>query len=188
MIFPRLWDLQSKSLTTIKLGNNYWDTSCFVRPISIWPNVKEVTLYYPSLEMISGVFANMEHLEKLHLELKNDKGIQWDSALTGIRMSDADANNNRARPSSRASIRFLKNLKSLKIEFPEYSPGFFFTDFFIYHGLIYLKELQYLHIRGEKFTTKGLQDLKSELRPLATVNLVKCDLADYTPPMLMGYY
>ncbi|CAG7734188.1 unnamed protein product [Allacma fusca] len=183
MIFPRLWDLQSKSLTSLKLGSNYWDTSCFVRPISVWPNVKEVTLYFPSLEIISSVFANMENLEKLHLELKNDMGIQWDSALTGIKMSDGDANNNqgRARPSSRASIRFLKSLKSLKIEFPEYSPGFFFTDFFIYHGLIHLKELQYLHIRGEKFSNKALQDLKKSMRPLASINLVNCE-KPYVPP------
>jgi len=179
MVFPKMWDLQSQSLKCLKFGSNFLDTSCFVRPISIWPNVKEITLYFPTLEVLANVLSSMENLERLHLELKNDKGIQWDTVLTGIKCLEGKTPEQQDLiPSTRGSIRYLRRLKSLKIEFPEFSPGFYFTDFFIYNGLMHLKELQYLHIRGEKFSDSALQDLRKVLRPLAQVNLVKCEIPD----------
>ena len=111
MVFPKMWDVQSTSLMSLKLGSNFLDTSCFVRPISIWPNVKELTLYFPSIEIIASVLSSMEKLEKLHLELKNDKGIQWDTVLTGIKCREGEeaGKQKELEPSSRASIRYLKS-------------------------------------------------------------------------------
>jgi hypothetical protein len=180
MVFPKMWDIQSSSLECLKFGSSFYDTSCFTRPISIWPNIKEITLYFPALEVLASVLSTMENLEKLHLELKNDKGIQWDAVLTGIRCPRGDFKHRQEEliPSTRASVRNLRRLKSLKIEFPEFSPGFYFTDFFIYNGLMYLTELQYLYIRGEKFSEKALEDLRRTLRPLCQINLVKCEMPD----------
>ncbi|CAG7718439.1 unnamed protein product [Allacma fusca] len=186
--FEAMWrrnriKLHDRRLETVEIPCSCLDASIFLQEPNPFKNIKELVLDSPSIKVLQAVFAEQENLERLKVfELYSLNCYSWDDILSGYcrelrgrpLMWD-EILTGRQKPGYTMmykmmadpllegipTIRNLKKLKYLLLDFKSSHQKV--SDFFIYHGLMYLTELQHLDINRHDFTEEAVQDLRGRL-------------------------
>jgi hypothetical protein len=167
------------------------DPTIFLQQPNPFRNLTELVLDSPSIKVLQAVFLAELKLERLKIfELYSLSSYTWDDIMTGY-FRDLHGRpliwdeifTGRKKPEytimykmmaeplleAVPSIRNLKHLKFLLLDFKSSHEKV--SDFFIYHGLMYLTELQHVDINRHSFTDDAIEDLKEHLAKFCHLEL-----------------
>jgi len=187
------WKYEEPTLEVLHLSCGAMDSSIFTQTPNPFRNLKELKLSCPSIKVIQEIFLRLDNLERLEMdELYETSHCTWGDLLTRKDPKDIMPVDMRRRPivwdevltfhkkpeytlmyrmkpeplketQEIPSIRNLRNLKFLQLEFKKMLHYEKLSDFVIFHGLVYLKQLQHIKINRHAFSEEAIDYLRKNI-------------------------
>jgi len=182
----RLKSIQSHkepSLSVFEIPCSCLDASIFLQEPNPFRNLKELVLDSPSIKVLQALFLTEINLERLKIfelyslchykwdDVMTDffddlrgRPLMWDEVLTGKKKPEYTMQYKMDAESLMEAVPSIRNLSKLKFLLLDFKSSYEkITDFFIWHGLMFLRHLQHIDINRHNFTDDAITELREKL-------------------------